>query len=141
MPNSLSTTKKKYSDLPAAEKAADMAAWLLEHKACDVTTLDLSGRGAFTDAMVVATAMSLRHAQSLADGITRLCGEKSYEYFRMDGYAAALWILVDCNDVVVNIFQPATRTLYSLESLWTFPAGREELQAMAGQAAAGKGDA
>ena len=114
-------------DVPVREKLADMIQWLKEHKASDVTSLDLEGRGAFTDALVVATATSVRHAQSLADGITALCGEKKYEYLGLDGYSVGQWILVDCNDVVVNIFQADTRSLYNLEALWSVPVSREAL--------------
>ncbi len=116
------------------DKVTDIASWLSEHKASDVTVIDLEGRGAFTEAMLVATASSVRHAQSLADGVNRLCGEKNYEYLRMDGYVAGQWILVDCNDFVVNIFLADTRALYKLESLWSVPSSREELQAMASDA-------
>ncbi|MDO5536499.1 MAG: ribosome silencing factor [Desulfovibrionaceae bacterium] len=113
------------------DKVSVIADWLREHKAADVDVIDLEGRGAFTEAMVVATASSVRHAQSLADGVNRLCGENGYEFLRMDGYAVGQWILVDCNDFVVNIFQADTRRLYKLESLWSVPSSKEELQAMA----------
>ena len=111
--NSITPKKKVYSDLPTGEKMADMARFLQEHKAQNVTTIDLSGRGSFTDGLVIATATSVRHAQSLADGISALCHEKKYEYLRMDGYTNGQWLLVDCNDVVVNIFQEATREMYA----------------------------
>jgi ribosomal silencing factor RsfS len=52
----------------------------------------------------------------------------------VDGYTNGQWVLVDCNDVVVNIFQKETRELYRLESLWKVPASKEELQAMASAA-------
>ena len=92
------------------------------------------GRGSFTDGLVIATATSVRHAQSLADGISALCHEKKYEYLRMDGYTNGQWLLVDCNDVVVNIFQEATREMYNLEALWSVPSSREELRTMAAKA-------
>ena len=69
----LISTPKKYSELPTAEKMAVIRAWLEEHKAVDVTGIDLAGQGAFTDALLVASATSVRHAQSLADGVSALC--------------------------------------------------------------------
>ena len=75
MPNTLTAKPKKYSELPAAEKAADVITWLEEHKATDIEKIDLTGRGSFTDIMIVATANSVRHAQSLANGVNQLCGE------------------------------------------------------------------
>ena len=112
------TTPQKYSLMPTPEKLVIMKAWLEEHKAQHVESIDLAGKGAFTDALLVASATSVRHAQSLADGISALCSEKNFEYLRMEGYTAGQWILVDCNDVVINIFQSSNRELYKLENLW-----------------------
>ena len=112
------TTPKKYSLMPTPEKLAIMKAWLEEHKAQHVESIDLAGKGVFTDALLVASATSVRHAQSLADGISALCSEKNFEYLRMEGYTAGQWILVDCNDIVINIFQESVRDLYKLEALW-----------------------
>ena len=114
----LISTPKKDSELPTAEKMAVIKAWLEEHKAVDVAEIDLAGQGAFTDALLVVSATSVRHAQSLADGVSALCHEQNYEYLRMEGYNAGQWILVDCNDIVVNIFQQSVRDLYQLENLW-----------------------
>ncbi|WP_300774529.1 ribosome silencing factor [uncultured Desulfovibrio sp.] len=104
--------------MPTPEKLAVMKAWLEEHKAQQVESIDLTGKGAFTDALLVASATSVRHAQSLADGISALCSENNFEYLRMEGYTAGQWILVDCNDIVINIFQEPVRELYNLEALW-----------------------
>ncbi|HJA77188.1 MAG TPA: ribosome silencing factor [Candidatus Desulfovibrio gallistercoris] len=112
------TTPKKYSLMPTPEKLAIMKAWLEDHKAQQVESIDLAGKGAFTDALLVASATSVRHAQSLADGISALCSENNFEYLRMEGYTAGQWILVDCNDIVINIFQESVRELYKLEALW-----------------------
>lgn len=125
MPSTIRTTPRKYSDAPTMEKVEAMSAWLRDHKARDLTTIDLAGRCAFTEAMIVATATSVRHGQSLADGISALCAEKKYEYLRVDGYNVGTWILVDCNDVVVHIFQAEAREHYGLESLWSVPTSLE----------------
>lgn len=112
------TTPKKYSLLPTPEKLAIMKSWLEEHKALNVESIDLAGQGAFTDALLIASATSVRHAQSLADGLSALCSEQNFEYLRMEGYTVGQWILVDCNDIVINIFQESVRELYKLEALW-----------------------
>ena len=31
---------------------------------------------------------------------------------------AGEWVLVDCNDVIVHIMQPAYRAYYNLEEIW-----------------------
>ncbi len=126
-----SPKQKRYSDLPVMDKVNVIADWLKEHKAGELTILDLRERSTFTDVMLVATATSVRHAQSLADGVNKLCGENSYEYLGMDGYNVGKWILVDCNDFIVHIFQEDTRSQYDLERLWSNPKGKAGMQAMA----------
>lgn len=106
------------ADTALCDKVAAVVDWLKEHKATDVVSMDLLGKGAFTEALVIASAGSVRHAQSLADSVGLLCRERAYEYLHMEGYAAGQWILVDMNDIVVNIFLEPVRAMYGLERLW-----------------------
>ncbi|MEG1609674.1 MAG: ribosome silencing factor [Bilophila sp.] len=109
---------RKYSTAPAAEKTAVLAQWLEDNKGRDVVALDVAGKSPCMDVVVVVTASSLRHAQSLADGLMQQCTEHNYEFLRMEGYQTAQWVLVDLNDIVVHIFQSETRDLFRLEALW-----------------------
>ena len=123
---------KKRSALSTGKKLEGLAAWLHEHKALQLVNLHVAGKSAWTEALVIVSASSVRHAQSLADGILAWCREHKVEFLSMEGYQAGQWILVDLNDVVVNIFQPSTRELYRLESLWAHnpaPASPQELSA------------
>ena len=79
---------KQFSDVPASRKAADLVQWLEEHKALRVVSIDFEGQGGFADALIIASAGSVRHAQSLADGVSLMCREKNYEFLRTEGYAA-----------------------------------------------------
>jgi ribosome-associated protein len=36
----------------------------------------------------------------------------------MEGYQNGRWILLDFNDIVVHVMQPAEREFYNLERLW-----------------------
>ena len=105
---------KRYSDVPLEEKLADVVTWLEEHKAARVVSIDMAGQGGFAEALVIASAGSVRHAQSLADGVGELCRQRNFEYLRMEGYTAGQWILVDMNDIVVNVFLEPVRELYGL---------------------------
>jgi ribosome-associated protein len=40
-------------------------------------------------------------------------------------------VLVDAGDIVVHIMQPAVRTYYNLEELWTPPAPRRRARSVA----------
>lgn len=104
--------------VPVAQRVAAIAGFLTEHKAGDVACLELAGENTFAEAMLVATAGSMRQAQALADGVAELCRERGFECLRIEGYAAAQWILVDCNDIIIHILLAPARELYRLEDLW-----------------------
>ena len=109
---------KKTLALPTEQKMEALSRWLHEHKALQLVNLPVAGQNAWTEALIIVSASSVRHAQSLADGLRAWCKEQKLEFLSMEGYQAGQWILVDLNDVVVNIFQTPTRELYRLESLW-----------------------
>ena len=109
---------KKQLALSTKKKIEALGVWLHAHKALQLVSLHVAGRSAWTEALIIVSASSVRHAQSLADGILTWCKEQKLEFLSMEGYQAGQWILVDLNDVVVNIFQTPTRELYRLESLW-----------------------
>lgn len=104
--------------VPLDERLEALRAFLEDHKAEDVVRLELGSENAFAEAMLVATAMSMRHGQSLADGVAELCRERGYECLRLEGYTTAQWILADCNDIIVHILLGPARELYRLEDLW-----------------------
>ncbi|MCD6379426.1 RsfS/YbeB/iojap family protein, partial [bacterium] len=43
----------------------------------------------------------------------------------VEGYQSPYWILIDCFNVVLHVFQPETRDYYALEKFWG-DAPREE---------------
>ena len=117
---SLQTTPKvrKFSTESALEKTKVLVEWLTENKARDIVALHIASQSQCTDAVIVVTASSLRHAKSLADGLMDQCSKRNYEFLRMEGYQNGLWILADLNDIVVHIFQKDTRDLYRIDALW-----------------------
>ena len=108
----------KFSQVPTADKIKAIISWLEEKKARGVVAFDIAGQSPFTDSIIVASAGSIRHGQSLADHVLAMCKDNNYEYLRTEGYQAGQWILVDLNDIILNIFQPESRELFKLESLW-----------------------
>jgi len=113
------TKEKKYSTVPASEKAPVMQAWLDEHKARDLAVFTLPEDNPLADMVIICSASSARHARSLADGLTEMCKQEKYEILRTEGYQEGQWVLVDLNDIIVHIFQEPVRELYKLEALWS----------------------
>ncbi len=110
--------EKKFSQTPSREKLLQMGEWLKDKKGRSLYILDLSGRGAFTEGIVLVSATSVRHAQGLADNLLDEAGRANYEFLHMEGYQTGSWVLLDFNDIVVNIFQAEARLLYNIEGLW-----------------------
>ena len=121
------TKEKKYSTVPASEKAPVIQDWLSEHKARELAAFTLPEGNPLADLVLICTASSARHARSLADGLTEMCKQQKYEILRTEGYQEGQWVLVDLNDIIVHIFQEPVREMYRLESLW---AGAEPASAV-----------
>lgn len=113
------TSKPSYSKAPTTEKVAVLAGWLDDKKARDIVAFDLARENSLSEAVVIATATSTRHAQGLAEHVLLSAKEANYEFLRMEGNAVGQWILLDLNDIVVHILQTDARDLFRLEDLWT----------------------
>ncbi len=100
------------------EKANFLVKCLEEKKAQDIVALDVFGIASFTEALIFATAVNARHAQTLTDWLVEKLEEQDEEILGIEGYRNANWILIDCNDVIVHIFQKEYREFYNLESMW-----------------------
>lgn len=109
---------KKFSTASTREKIDHMVEWLSDKKGKAILALDLSGENSLSEAMIIATASSVRHGQGLADHLLQEAGKIRYEFLRVEGRSVGQWILLDFNDVIVHIFQRDSRELFRLEDLW-----------------------
>ena len=101
------------------DKTSKIVSWLEDKQARDVVALDVKAINSITEGVVIASASSVRHAQALADKLMEMFSEQELEVLGMEGYRPGTWILIDCNDVVVHIFQENERGFYNLEGLWS----------------------
>lgn len=54
-------------------------------------------------------------AHSVEDTVEEMIGEKAWH---KDGYENSIWILLDYADIMVHVFQKASREFYDIENLW-----------------------
>ena len=80
--------------------------------------LDVGSLTSYTDFLLIVTATSDRHTRALADYFIEGAKEQKVRVLGMEGYETGQWILLDFGDVIVHIFQEATREYYDLDGLW-----------------------
>ena len=107
----------KFETLPQGVRLAVEAAQ--EKKAADVTVLDLSEAGAFTDYFVICTGFSTPQVQAICTEIE----EQLYKHMgrspeHREGHRSAEWALLDFGGFVVHVFSEQARKYYDLERLW-----------------------
>jgi len=87
-------------------------------KAEDVVVLDLTGKAAFADRMVVASGLAGRQIQAMAEHLVEKLEERGVARVRTEGLGASDWVLIDAGDLVIHLFRPEARALYALEKMW-----------------------
>lgn len=90
---------------------------IFEKKAENVVAIDVSKHVSYTDFIVLCTATSNKHAQTLADKIAEE-SKKNKMSFMIEGYNQGEWILIDLGSMIFHIFLDEIRSLYDLEGLW-----------------------
>ena len=105
-------------DLTSDQILARILSSLDDDKAEDIVTIDLRGRSAMADHMVIASGRSARQvgaiAEKLADRMKQLTGRPP----RIEGKDTGDWVLIDTDDVIVHVFRPEVREFYQLEKMW-----------------------
>ena len=81
-------------------------------------SLDIDCISSFTDAIIIATANSNRHAKSLSEKLVESVKASGKSILGVEGKVESGWILVDCGEVVINIMKSDIRDFYDLEGLW-----------------------
>jgi len=89
-----------------------------EDKAEDVVQIDLRGKTAIGDYMVVATGRSTRQVSALSQKLADRIKQDFGFTCKIEGRDTGDWVLVDTGDVIVHIFRPEVREFYQLEKMW-----------------------
>jgi ribosome-associated protein len=86
-------------------------------KAEDVISIDLRGKTALADDMIIATGRSTTHVASIADKAMRALKDAGVSA-RAEGMTQSDWVLIDAGDVIIHVFRPEVRQFYNLEKMW-----------------------
>ena len=116
----ISDTPRSLPDRRAAVDAllALVRKSLDDDKAEDIVVIDLKGKSAFADYMVIASGRSNRQVVAIADHLAERLKTAGHGYTPVEGKQGGDWVLVDAGDVVVHVFRPEPRQHYALEKMW-----------------------
>jgi ribosome-associated protein len=98
--------------------AVDLARLASDDKLENVLLLDVRALSQVTDYIVIATGTSERQMHSVLQHVQDLGQERGFPVFRSSEDDHSTWLLADFVDVVVHLFDAATRAHYDLEMLW-----------------------
>lgn len=93
-----------------------------DNKAEETVVIDLRGKSALADDMVIASGRATRHVGAIADKLVEEIRKAGHGKVKVEGLPHCDWVLLDCGDVIVHLFRPEVRAFYNLEKMWS--AGR-----------------
>ena len=123
--STLSTLRER-SSIDSQKAALIAARAALEKLAEDAVVMDLRSLSTVADYFVICTGNSARQLDAIKNHIEDALGEQSYQVWHSEGATTASdgpsdapqWVLMDCGDFVVHLFDQKARSFYRLEDLW-----------------------
>ncbi|MBN8828777.1 MAG: ribosome silencing factor [Sphingobacteriia bacterium] len=112
----------KNNTLNLANELKDL---LDNEKGEEILVVDLKGKSDFADFMIVATGLNKKHVATLGEKIAQHMKTNYKTIVNVEGLDEAEWVLVDCFDIIIHIFQQPIREHYKIEDLWNVKLPRE----------------
>ena len=100
------------------ESLQTVLASLDDSKAENTISIDIAGKSALGDHMVVTSGRSHRHVGAIADHLVKDLKQAGLGPVRVEGLPHCDWVLIDIGDVIIHIFRPEVRDFYNLEKMW-----------------------
>jgi ribosome-associated protein len=88
-------------------------------KAESTISIDIAGKSALGDHMVVTSGRSHRHVGAIADHLVKDLKHTGLGPVRVEGLPHCDWVLIDIGDVIIHIFRPEVRDFYNIEKMWS----------------------
>jgi len=99
-------------------RAMQIVGVALDLKAEHPVVLDMRKLTAYTDTFIILSGRSDRQVRSTADAVVDALKSNGEQPMGVEGLDEGNWVLIDCNDAIVHVFDPETRERYDLERLW-----------------------
>jgi ribosome-associated protein len=89
-----------------------------DKQAVDISVLDLSGTGAFSDFFLVCSGTSGPQLQAITRAVDEALDKHGVHAKHREGRGSADWMLLDYGFFIVHVFSEGARHYYDLERLW-----------------------
>ncbi len=103
----------------------DVQKILTEKNAQNIVTIDLKGKSALADYMIIVSGSNPTHLSALASHVALYAKKKGLKGYGIEGSRESAWVVLDIGDIILHIFMPETRDLYDIENMWLTPASTE----------------
>nr|WP_237273592.1 ribosome silencing factor [Sulfitobacter litoralis] len=97
---------------------ASILSQLDDDKAEEIVQIDLRGKTAIGDYMVVCSGRSSRQVSAIAEKLAQMVKDDYGRSPKVEGKETGDWVLIDTGDVIVHVFRPEVREFYQLEKMW-----------------------
>src|SRR5215468_7800530 len=87
-------------------------------KAEGIVVLDVQPFSSVSDRFLICSGASDRQVRAIVDAIEEQLARHGERALTVEGYQKATWVLIDCADLVIHVFDDETRRFYDLERLW-----------------------
>jgi ribosome-associated protein len=78
----------------------------------------LRGLSTIADYFVICSGESTTQVKAIEEQIEEALKKEEIRPIGIEGLRNSQWILMDYGDIIVHIFEEATRAYYELEKLW-----------------------
>lgn len=101
------------------EKVKLIIEWLVEKKAENISTYDFTGKGSYTDFIIICEGQADLHVRAIVNHILDQVKEHHFSLLSKEGIDYSHWALVDLGDIIIHIFLPETRQYYKIDEFVT----------------------
>jgi ribosome-associated protein len=83
----------------------------------DIEVYDMREKSPFYDYLIISSATNSRQLNAVVAHIQEGLAKNKFDHARVEGKDSNSWILIDCKDIIVNVFTEEERDFYNLEKM------------------------
>ncbi len=87
-------------------------------KAEGIVVLDVQPFSSVADHFLICSGGSDRQVRAIAEAIEEQLAQSGEKPLAVEGYQKGTWVLIDCADLIIHVFDDEMRRFYDLERLW-----------------------